>query len=97
MLDDGVHDAQRLKELQALPLDRRIIMPRYIDAEDLVKRMEPQDMLDANDIAEFPTADVVPVVRCKDCWHHNNCGIEQAALAPIGFFCALGERKDDAK
>lgn len=23
--------------------------------------------LDANDIARFPTADVVPVVMCKDC------------------------------
>ena len=44
-----------------------------------------------------PAVDAVEVVRCKDCWHHNNCGIEQAALAPIGFFCALGERKDDAK
>ena len=53
---------------------------------------EVQKMID-----EAPTVDAVEVVRCKDCWHHNNCGIEQAALAPIGFFCALGERKDDAK
>ena len=52
---------------------------------------------EAHEIDKQPTVDDVKVVRCKDCWHHNNCGIEQAALAPIGFFCALGERKDDAK
>jgi hypothetical protein len=49
----------------------------------------------ANALFESKTVDAVPVVRCKDCWRHNSCGIEQAALAPIGFFCALGERKEN--
>ena len=83
------------------------MMERLIDADRLKKRsirMVTNDRhrvfmkaVGTHEIDKQPTVDAVKVVRCKDCWHHNNCGIEQAALAPIGFFCALGERKDDAK
>ena len=77
-------------------------MPRYIDADLLKLQIERgAEMTERGicllDLSQQPTVDAVEVVRCKDCWHHNSCGIEQAALAPIGFFCALGERKDDAK
>ena len=77
-------------------------MARYIDADLLKLQIERgAEMTERGirllDLSQQPTVDAVKVVRCKDCWHHNNCGIEQAALAPIGFFCALGERKDDAK
>lgn len=77
-------------------------MSRYIDADLLQAQIERgAEMTEKGirllDLSQQPTVDAVEVVRCKDCWHHNNCGIEQAALAPIGFFCALGERKDDVK
>ena len=58
-----------------------------------------------NAIDEMPAADVVPVVRCKDCknaWHsleglrcciwatsEENCETEPDA------FCSFGERKED--
>lgn len=76
-------------------------MPRYIDAEDLVKRMEPQNMLDANDIAEFPTADVVPVVRCRDCEAYQPteggkpfCVVHERATFSDSF-CSEGERREE--
>ena len=55
-------------------------MPRYIDADVMKKNLEENyvfigfaDLL--NDIIEVidtqPTADVVEVVRCKDCKHYQ--------------------------
>lgn len=59
-----------------------------------------RDMLDS--IEDYPSADVVPVVRCGECKHlcvHSEAlGVYQCALHgdyPSGeFFCADGERKD---
>ena len=44
-------------------------MPRYIDAEKLCElaRNHIDRTVDCNDIMRFPFADVVEVVRCKDC------------------------------
>lgn len=45
-------------------------MPRYIDADRLIEFClnNKSRTVDANDIARFPcTADVVEVIRCKDC------------------------------
>lgn len=52
-------------------------------------------------ISNFPAADVVPVVRCKDCKHlsvrSDALGVYQCAIHgdyPSGeYFCADGERK----
>ena len=56
------------------------------------------DALD--DAKNFPAADVVPVVRCKDCKYWVENGICKALdvgygelLVPSKFFCARGERK----
>ena len=45
-------------------------------------------------IAELPTADVVEVVRCKDCenWDAPYCAVLDDAFDE-NFFCALGERR----
>ena len=54
-------------------------------------------------LAEVPTADVVPVVRCKDCKHsvkqHLGYGCEMNyRLATNGeWFCADGEGREDAE
>lgn len=44
-------------------------MQRYIDAEKLCElaRNHIDRTVDCNDIMRFPLADVVEVVRCKDC------------------------------
>ena len=51
----------------------------------------------------IPAADVVPVVRCRDCKHRDpedrkcDCGgLEHAHMFPVSddWFCADGERKD---
>ena len=50
-------------------------------------------------IAEFPAADVEPVVRCKDCecWHTTECALDYAMFEPTEFsFCSYGKRKDGA-
>lgn len=78
-------------------------MARYIDAEQAIHLIENDALLqvyysksDAIDcINVTPTADVVKVVRCKDCKYFSefqHCGI-------LGFcepneYCSRGERMD---
>ena len=94
------------------------IMPRYIDANDLISVL---DILcdKGGDIryweqlkwivADCPTADVVEVVRCKDCKYFLNsnekCSLIDTRLQfyatdkswASDCFCAWGERRDDAE
>ena len=53
-------------------------------------------------IADTPTVDAVPVVRCKDCKYYYECGVnfcDRLGMDCPGdsdFFCSYGERKDGA-
>ena len=50
-------------------------MSRYIDTDEIKRQWEIYGSLDVMDriLADvFPTADVVEVVRCKDCRHWNS-------------------------
>jgi len=49
-------------------------MARYIDADKLMNfaNNSKDKTIDANDIARFPSADVVEVVRCCDCKYFRN-------------------------
>lgn len=38
----------------------------------------------------------VPVVRCKDCKKRDNCEIDWQYRQSHNWYCADGERKDDA-
>ena len=62
-------------------------MPRYIDADRLINRIFPMGLVDdgrysintkaiKHAIDETPTADVVEVVRCRDCewWEARTYG-----------------------
>ena len=85
-------------------------MPRYIDADVLKLHIDLHGtnkfgMLD-EDIRQFvdnvPTADVVEVVRCKDCVHHKNAPKTKDVwcdrldgLLPKDWFCADGERIEE--
>ena len=75
-------------------------MPRYIDAEKLCElaRNHIDRTVDCNDIMRFPFADVVEVVRCKDCKYfyqdgnikvcrHWNCH-----STTDDAYCSYGER-----
>ncbi len=42
-------------------------------------------------IDDIPAADVVPVVRCKDCRYQHACAFD----AYDDFYCASGKRKED--
>ena len=92
-------------------------MARYIDADSLLKRMFPYDLVDKkqyalnaqavyNAIESSSTADVVEVVRCKDCkWYAPNndgfwygCAFDTrngADRPSDNDFCSYGERKSD--
>ena len=55
----------------------------------------------SEDLADIPSADVAPVVRCKDCKHWYNdgdaitwCNLSKWACGGNGF-CLYAERKDD--
>ena len=93
-------------------------MPRYIDADTVVTIQVYNDMTEeygtkrvtiADAIDEWsdegcpPFADVVEVVRCKDCKYHENERIDMVycpAVLGVGswvendWFCKDGERRE---
>lgn len=91
-------------------------MARYIDTDILAKIVfdkwqecdELKHIIPAirNAVMCASTADVVEVVRCKNCIHHKEhprpiqthvwCECV-GGLLPIDWFCADGERRDDAE
>lgn len=44
-------------------------------------------------LVNLPSADVVPVVRCKDCDCHGTCTHEQ--YLGLDGFCSHGERREE--
>ena len=77
----------------------------YIEREALVKRLKKEEC-DCEwlwAILDIPTADVAPIVRCKDCkyrktedcamFYECNCG-EEHTWENDNDFCSYGERKD---
>lgn len=86
-------------------------MSRYIDADALIEKWLPErgELYTVSEIVdsiinEAPTADVVKVVRCKDCLHNGfNCGYTENWCMFYGYdiekddYCSYGERKEDGK
>jgi len=73
-------------------------MPRYTDADWLIEEANKDGAygyVDSYQIAKAPTADVVKVVRCKNCKNHEWCSIEDVALNDETFFCKWGKSKED--
>lgn len=89
-------------------------MSRYIDADAIEKegwhmqRRKQEDyhtmVLETKKPSEFPTADVVEVVRCKDCFyrriandgmtHYYWCDTIQNSVNDDDY-CSYGERKSE--
>ena len=76
---------------------------RLIDADALIK--EAYGYVDAKQIADAPTIDAVPAVRCKDCLYSTERYGHMACIHGVSyrntwnkpdFFCAYGERKEGA-
>ena len=76
------------------------MMAEYIERKNLVKKIRKV-------IAELPAADVVEVVRCKDCKHQEDCEkqivfwkrnhvLEQNEYQYNKIdFCSYGERRSE--
>lgn len=73
----------------------------YIKREDAIQSVVNHDILKSNwsrDWAEYmledaKPADVVPVVRCKDCFLYGEC--QAAKFYGDDGYCSVGERRDD--
>ena len=75
---------------------------RLVDADALIKEACAEGAygyVDAKQIADAPTVDAVPVVRCKDCAVPHNkytgCPELNGLVTPPDFYCPFGERKED--
>ena len=77
------------------------VLHGYFDGMLETDTICPKDLYNLFEV--IPSADVVEVVRCKDCryWHEapaadgfNSCEMD-ALIRHEMFFCANGERKDD--
>lgn len=78
----------------------------YIKREDAIKQFEYEDTTYESAeivgiLSDIPSADVVEVVRCKDCkWYEKEwcyCGLHNNAdkdIKPTDY-CIYGERKDN--
>lgn len=56
-------------------------------------------------LADTPTVDAVPVVRCRDCKYSYDCpggltcshGVCVDCIVPPDFYCSYGERKEESQ
>lgn len=83
-------------------------MRRYIDAnaliDDLIHNRGFYPALVASAIKNAPTADVVEVVRCKDCKHYGGItygfvcrkysGVDTKVCTEKDHYCSYGERRE---
>jgi hypothetical protein len=74
---------------------------QYVDRYLLRDKLYAEDAITMGGVAilnNFPAADVVEVVRCRECRHYNagfECLIEGYGIErPADYFCADGKRKN---
>ena len=77
-------------------------MTKYVNLDDceVVYCGSDGDYEKYNIPYDMPTADVVPVVRCKDCrfrGHIQLCPFGKRAMPHENGYCFYGERRDDAE
>ena len=87
--------------------DGKITEKEYIEREAVL--MLCQDFIDSHedgswrwvnavtdkDIMNIPSADVVEVVRCKDCEFSGSCSIEEFDCMKPDDYCSKGKRKEN--
>ena len=65
------------------------------------KKKLKEAAIDKGDVSNgiAPTVDAVPVVRCRECKHHHDCGTDFCDALGMDcpddseFFCSYGERR----
>ena len=68
--------------------DNGVLLVPYRDAKKMIEAAK--------------TVDAVPVVRCRECKHHHDCGTRFCDALGMDcpddseFFCSYGERKEGA-
>ncbi len=79
----------------------------YLSAADMVDkeryaRLLANAIIVCDALKEYQAADMVEVVRCKDCKHNSLRMVSGNAFCDLGIglsqiydFCSLGERRDD--
>ena len=74
-------------------------MSRYIDADALIRKIQEGHKFGSLTITELisecPTADVVEVVRCKDCKYEDTCCRMIRNEKKPSDYCSYGERRED--
>lgn len=75
-------------------------MSRYIDADNLPRHGNRGGVVYWRDIEAQPTADVVKVVRCKDCKWYRGIGcaikiVDESDEPTDNDFCSYGERAEE--
>lgn len=75
-------------------------MAEYVNRQEAIDALQAPEMFGITPyhielIKRIPTADVVPVVRCKDCIKCGFCGAD-TNLGVMGYygFCSRGRRRD---
>ncbi len=70
-------------------LEKTEIFDEYIEGQDVYF-----EFIDVKDVKSIPAADVVEVVRCKDCkhWFQGDCCMLRLPLPDD--YCSYGEKKD---
>ena len=82
-------------------------MSRYVDFYLIGELVDSHGNVHYEDLKNLPTADVVEVVRCKDCKHGEIddedfpeqylCRHHGSAWNEGNHFCSYGERREDDK
>ncbi len=81
-------------------------MDEYIRKQNAIIEMMDNDVdheqgTDGREVVQIlldiPAADVVEVVRCKNCIYNNDCDIQYSAQAGDNFFCGFGDTKKDVR
>ena len=82
---------------------------KYITKSDVINHLQKiqNDKLADSDYKKFawgmeifidglPSADVVKIIRCKDCMRRDYCGIKEEIFLDDECFCSLGKIKGAA-
>jgi len=81
-------------------------MAKYINLDHLIRFIKENGYVYANILENWPTVDVVEVVRCKDCVHYElgaclkiyddgNVSKESWQSRKSNDFCSYGERREE--
>ena len=84
MIDEYIRKAKAIEEVNRA-LDRETVLLSFVRKVTI------------SALKRLPSADVVQVVRCKDCIHNNDCDIQYSAQAGDNFFCGFGKTEKDVR